>query len=83
MIDEKMLALIRASIAARDYPKKRLARACKVSRPDFAKMIHGDIELPATVRDKIFEVLGINEETRDLVLLSIPATLPFNMAQGD
>lgn len=82
MINEKMLALIRAAIAAKDYPKKKLARACKVSRPDFAKFIHGDLEMPPEVRDKIFEVLQLDRGTMDLVLLSMSAALPFQSFLG-
>ena len=57
--DEKLLAVIRGAIAIKQMPKKSLARKCKVSRPYFSEMLHGDREMPLEVRDRLIKELGL------------------------
>ena len=59
--DEKFLAAIRGAIAIQQIPKKSLARKCKVSRPQFSEMIHGDREMPPEVRDRLIKELGLEK----------------------
>ena len=59
--DEKLLAAIRCAIAIKQIPKKSLARRCKVSRPYFSEMLHGDREMPQEVRDRLIKELGLEE----------------------
>lgn len=61
MTDSKVLAMIRAAIAAKQVPKKSLARRCKVSRPQFSEMIHGDKVMPADIQDRLLKELGLEE----------------------
>jgi hypothetical protein len=59
MTDPKFLELIRAAIAAKQIPKKVLARRCKVNRPTFSYFIHGDKEMPQEVKAKLIEELDL------------------------
>jgi len=58
---DKFLTLVRAVIAAKDIPKKSLARRCKVSRPQFSEIIHGDREMPEEVRQRLVSELGLEQ----------------------
>ena len=79
--NEKLLAIIRALIGAREFPKKKLARRCGVPRPDFSRMIHGDMKMPDQVRDKLLSLL-CEEKVRDKILLSTGVELPGAYPQG-
>lgn len=59
--EEKFLALIRGAIAIKKIQKKSLARRCKVSRPYFSEMLHGDREMPPEVRDRLIKELGLEK----------------------
>ena len=59
--DKKLLAAIRGAIAIKQIPKKSLARKCKVSRPQFSEMLHGDREMPQEVRDRLLKELGLEK----------------------
>ena len=61
MIDTRFLSFVRAAIAIKNIPKKKLARKCKVSRPQFSEMIHGDREMPEGVRKRLIKDLDIQE----------------------
>jgi len=58
-IDPKLLSAIRGAIGILDVPKKSLARKCKVSRPDFSRMIRGEKEMPPYVQQKLIKELKI------------------------
>ena len=58
-MDEKCLAVIRATIAGKGLLKKNLARRCGVSRPYFSEYLHGDREMPAHVQDRLIRELGL------------------------
>jgi hypothetical protein len=59
MTDQHFLELVRAAIAAKSILKKSLARRCKVSRPYFSEMIHGDRPMPDAVRERLINELGL------------------------
>ena len=59
MINTKFLELVRAAIGAEEIPKKVLARRCKVSRPQFSEMIHGDREMPKHVMERLIKELDL------------------------
>ena len=59
MIDPKFLQIIRGMIAVKEIPKKSLARKCKVSRPQFSEMIHGDRTMPREVRERLIKELEL------------------------
>jgi len=59
--DKQLLAAIRGAIAIQQIPKKSLARKCKVSRPQFSEMLHGDREMPQEVRHRLLQELGLKE----------------------
>ena len=65
MPDSPALKKIRAQIAMDRVPKKSLARKCKVSRPQFSEMIHGDREMPQEVRTRLFELLKLKAVIND------------------
>jgi hypothetical protein len=60
-MEEKTLAIIRAAIAGKGVLKKHLARKCGVSRPYFSEYLHGDREMPATVRDRLIRELELED----------------------
>lgn len=66
MTDPKLLAIVRAFIAAKQIPKKSLARKCRVSRPQFSEMIHGDRDMPPEVQDLLLKELGISSAWQSL-----------------
>ena len=66
MPDSRNLQKIRAQIAINRIPKKSLARKCKVSRPQFSEMIHGDREMPREVKMRLFELLKIKAVIDDV-----------------
>jgi hypothetical protein len=68
MTDPKFLSLIRAAIAAKQIPKKVLARRCKVNRPTFSYFIHGDKEMPSSVRDRLITELELEGHVERLGL---------------
>jgi len=55
----KFLELIRGAIAIKNIPKKTLARRCKLTRPQFSEIIHGDRPMPAEVRSRLISELGL------------------------
>jgi hypothetical protein len=59
--EEKLLAAIRGAIAIKQIPKKSLARKCKISRPYFSEMLHGDRKMPQEVRERLIKELGIKK----------------------
>jgi hypothetical protein len=68
MIDEKFLKLVRAQIAAENFQKKSLARKCKVTRPQFSEMIHGDRIIPPKVRERLISELELEVHVERLGL---------------
>ena len=68
MTDPKFLELIRAAIAAKQIPKKVLARRCKVNRPTFSYFIHGDKEMPEEVKAKLIKELELEPHVERLGL---------------
>lgn len=69
MADSKFLELIRAAIAAKQIPKKVLARRCKVNRPTFSYFLHGDKEMPDEVKTKLIKELELEPYVEKLGLL--------------
>jgi len=65
---DQFLAIIRAAIAARNIPKKSLARKCRVSKPAFSEMLHGDRKMPAKVRERLIRELGIGKVAESLIV---------------
>ena len=65
MPDSIFLKQIRSKIAINRIPKKSLARKCKVSRPQFSEMIHGDREMPQEVRTRLIELLKLKAVISD------------------
>jgi hypothetical protein len=61
MTDPKFLEHVRAAIGAKNIPKKVLARRCRVSRPQFSEMIHGDREMPEEVKKRLLKELDLRE----------------------
>lgn len=59
--DKKLVAAIRGAIAIKQIPKKSLARKCKISRPQFSEMLHGDREMPREVRERLLKELGLEK----------------------
>jgi hypothetical protein len=68
MTDPKLLELIRAAIAAKQIPKKVLARRCKVNRPTFSYFLHGDKEMPDEVRERLIAELELEPHVERLGL---------------
>ncbi len=68
MTDSKFLELIRATIAAKQIPKKVLARRCKVSRPVFSYYIHGDKEMTNEVKTRLIAELDLQNHVERLGL---------------
>ena len=68
MTDPKFLELIRATIAAKQIPKKVLARRCKVNRPTFSYFIHGDKEIPPDVKERLIKELELEPHVERLGL---------------
>ena len=59
MRDTNFLKLLRAKIASDNVKKKQLARRCKISRPYFSLMLHGDKPMPEEVRSKLIQELEL------------------------
>jgi len=59
MTDRNFLKLVRATIAAESILKKSLARRCKISRPYFSEMIHGDRPMPDAVKERLIDELNL------------------------
>jgi hypothetical protein len=68
MTDPKFLELIRAVIAAKQIPKKTLARRCKVSKPMFSYYIHGEQAIPDDVKSRLISELDLQEHVERLGL---------------
>lgn len=68
MTDPKFLELVRAVIAAKQIPKKVLARRCKVNRPTFSYFIHGDKPIPDDVKDRLITELDLQDHVKRLGL---------------
>jgi len=68
MTDPRFLELIRAAIAAKQIPKKVLARRCKVNRPTFSYFIHGDKEMPDDVKKRLIQELELEPHVERLGL---------------
>jgi plasmid maintenance system antidote protein VapI len=73
--EEQFLAIVRAAIAAKSIPKKTLARKCKVSRPYFSEMIHGDRVMPPEVRDRLIKELGLSQAVTEELVCSLGLAL--------
>jgi hypothetical protein len=58
---ENFLAAIRGAIAIKQIPKKSLARKCKVSRPQFSEMLHGNREMPQEIKYRFIKELGLEK----------------------
>jgi hypothetical protein len=56
---ETFRKVILAQIAAEGFQKKSLARKCKVSRPQFSLMLHGDKPMPSEVRERLITELNL------------------------
>jgi len=69
--NEAILEVIRASIAAKNIPKKVMARKLKISKSFFSQILQGERTLTPQMRDRIFQILAMDREIRDRVLLSI------------
>jgi transcriptional regulator with XRE-family HTH domain len=54
------LATIRALIGAKDIKKKTLARRCKLTKSQFANILHGDSPLPGDVEVRLEKELGVS-----------------------
>lgn len=59
MADNNFLKLIRAKIASDNIKKKQLARRCRISRPYFSLMLHGDKPMPEEVKEKLIQELDL------------------------
>ena len=55
----RFLEMVRAAIAAKEIPKKTLARKCKVTRPQFSEIIHGDRDMPEEVKQRLVSELDL------------------------
>ena len=60
-INHDLLCVIRAVIASKEIPKKRLARICCESQPRISEMLHGDRKMPVVMQEKILKELGIKD----------------------
>jgi len=67
-MSDKFLELVRASIAAKQIPKKVLARRCKVNRPTFSYFLHGDKEMPENVKAMLIKELDLKPHLERLGL---------------
>lgn len=65
----KLLALLRAKIAADNHLKKNLARECGISRPYFSQMLHGDVVMREDVLDTLLDRLCMREAIEELGLI--------------
>ena len=68
MQDNKFLIAVRMAIAGQGILKKSLARKCKVSRPQFSEMIHGDRIMPEEVKERLILELGLEPHIERLGL---------------
>ena len=66
--DTRFLQIVRGAIAAKSFLKKSLARKCKVSRPYFSEMIHGDRDMPPEVRERLVKELNLQDAMERLEL---------------
>ena len=66
--DTRFLQIVRGAIAAKSFLKKSLARKCKISRPYFSEMIHGDREMTPEVKDRLIKELGLQDAIERLNL---------------
>jgi hypothetical protein len=68
MSDDTFLKLIRASIALKNVQKKKLARRCKISRPYFSLMLHGDKSMPDEIKTRLIAELDLQDHVERLGL---------------
>ncbi len=59
LMSKKLLTVFRMAIVARNIPKKKLARRCKISRSYFSLMIHGDKPMPEKVKERLIAELKL------------------------
>jgi len=59
MENTKFLEMVRGAIAIKQVQKKSLARKCRVTRPQFSEMIHGDRPMPKEVKYRLVAELGL------------------------
>ena len=78
MPDSKFLQCVRGLIAIRQMPKKKLARRCKVSKPYFSEMIHGERSMPEEVQTRLLKELNFEKEWEKL---SAPANVNINHSE--
>ena len=57
--DQKICELFRAVIAAKNIPKKVLARKCDVSTSMFSLLLHGDRKMTPAIKAKLVEELSL------------------------
>jgi len=55
----KFLQTVQGAIAVKGIPKKQLARRCKLSKPRFSEILHGDVKMPAEVKKKLIAELEL------------------------
>ena len=48
--------------------KKSLARKCKISRPQFSEMLHGDRIMPESVKKRLISELNLADHVERLGL---------------
>ena len=67
-MQERFLQLMRAAIGMQSVPKKSLARKCKITRPQFSEMLHGDRDMPQDVKNRLVEELNLKDQVERLGL---------------
>lgn len=67
-MSEKFLTAVRMAIAGKGILKKTLARRCKVSRPQFSEIIHGDRPMTEAVKERLIKELGLESHLEGLGL---------------
>jgi ribosome-binding protein aMBF1 (putative translation factor) len=74
-VDGRLLALIRAGIAAQSLKKKTLARRCHISPQRFSEILHGDRPMPQEVREKLVKELGFDKGIPEDLVCSLGLAL--------
>lgn len=59
MKNKKFLELVRGAIAVKNIQKKQLARKCKLSRPQFSELIHGDRQMTDEIKARLIAELNL------------------------
>lgn len=66
--DQRICDFIRAVIAAKNVPKKVLARKCDVSTSMFSLLLHGDRKMTTAIKAKLIEELELKPYIKRLGL---------------